>query len=127
MSTGTARYRFEFRLLDWAEGYVRTLAGSRRSFFVGFRKDGTLRRLYVSLPGHEFDGEGKRLLTEAYTSWFLFQPHEEAGAGYLEWLDLPKEVPERWLGDRFGAEDYLDVRHAESREHWPRSWRVVVR
>jgi hypothetical protein len=127
MSQSTARYRFEYRLLDWAEGFVRSLAGSRRSFFVGFRADGTIRRVYVSLPGHAFDAEARRTLAEAYTIWFLFQPSEEPGAGYLEWLDLPRGVAERWLGDRLQAEDFVDVRHANAREDWPECWRVILR
>ena len=48
MSQSTARFRFEFRILKWSEGFIGGLSGSRTSFFIGLREDGSIRRVYVS-------------------------------------------------------------------------------
>jgi hypothetical protein len=126
MPTSTSRYRFEFRLFDWAETFIRSLSGTRCAFFVGLRADGTIRRIYVSPPDDPFDGERKAKLAEAYTGWFVYAPYEEPGTGYLEWLGLEQAVAERWLAARLGADDYFDVRSTSAREGWPESWRVII-
>ena len=123
---GTARYRFEFRLLDWAERFARSLSGRRCAFFIGFRPDGTVRRIYMSAPGEEIAPDQKRRLAESYASWFLFVPHDEPGQGYVEWLEMGRERAEHWLGGAFAAEDFVDVRHSENRKGFPTSWRVII-
>jgi len=127
MTTGTSRYRFEFRLADWAAGFSRSLCGDHRGFFVGFRGPADVRRLYVAPQGASFDGERKAKLAERYNSWFLYSPFDESGASYLEWLNMPHAVAERWLGRQLEAADFLDVRTTSAREGWPESWRVIVR
>ena len=126
MPTSTARYRFEFRLNDWAEKFVTSLAGRRSAYFVGFREDGTIRRVYVSLPDEPFDGAQKTQLAEAYPRWFLYVPYDDEGTAYLEWLGIERKVAERWVGRRLEAADFLDVRTTSSRDEWPESWRVIV-
>lgn len=126
MSIATARFRFEFRLLSWAEAFSRDLCGNRCSFFVGLRSDGTLRRVYLAAPGQQFDGARKARLAESYGAWFLYSPYEAPGAGYVEWLALPREVAERWLKRPLEAADFLDVRTTTARDGWPDSWRVIV-
>lgn len=130
MPTSTARYRFEFRLLDWAETFGRGLCGARCSFFIGLREDGTVRRVYLAPPGDRLDGSKKAALAETYRAWFLYSPFEAPGTGYVEWLSLPRELAERWLQRPLEASDFLDVRStpatAAEREAWPDSWRVIV-
>ena len=124
--SGTARYRFEFRLLDWAQRFARGLAGRRVAFFIGFRGDGTVRRVYLAPPGREFEPDQKRRLAESYASWFLFVPAEDPGKGYVEWLQMPRDRAEQWLGEAFVAEDFVDVRHSETKDDFPTSWRVIL-
>ena len=126
MPTSTARYRFEFRLHEWAEKFVAGLAGRRSTFFVGFREDGTVRRVYVSQPGEAFDAAQKTQLAEAYPRWFLYAPYDEEGSAYLEWLGLDRRIAERWLGRRLESADFLDVRTTNTRDEWPESWRVII-
>jgi hypothetical protein len=121
----TSRYRFEFRLHDWAERLGRSLCGEPIAFFVGLRDDGSPRRIYFAGAGSPIDGPAKAALAEAYQSWFLYLPHDE-GSAYLEWLGLEQAVAERWLGKRLDASDFLDVRQTGTREGWPDSWRVIV-
>lgn len=126
MPVSTVRYRFEYRLFDWAEGHVRELGGERVAFFVALREDGTLRRTYYAAPGRPWDGEQKTSMAQAHPRWFLFVPEEEPGRGYLEWSELPVAVARRWLGRPVLATDLQDVRGGEALDHWPESWRVVV-
>lgn len=126
MPTSTARYRFEFRVLDWAEGFARGLCGRRCSFFVGLRPDGTIRRIYFAQPGEPLDGDKKAALADAYEGWFLYSPYDEPGSGYIEWLGLPEEIVARWIGRPLELTDYLDVRTTASRDGWPDGWRVIV-
>lgn len=126
MPTSTARYRFEFRILDWAETFGRGLCGTRCSFFIGLREDGTVRRVYLAPPGDRLDGGKKAALADAYSAWFLYSPYEASGTGYVEWLSLPREVVERWLQRPLEGPDFLDVRTTTSRDEWPVSWRVIV-
>lgn len=126
MPTSTARYRFEFRLHEWAERFSASLCGARVAFFVGFRDDGTIRRVYFAQPGVPFDGANKAALAEAYPKWFLYLPYDEEGSAYLEWLGVDRPLAERWLGRRFAATDFLDVRTSGGRDEWPESWRVIV-
>jgi hypothetical protein len=122
----TARYRFEFRLFDWAETTSRDLTGSRRAFFVGFRDEGSVRRMYFAQSGTPFDGDRKAKLAETHGRWFLYSPYDDAGTGYLEWLDLPQSAVEIWLKRTLEATDFLDVRSTSARDGWPENWRVIV-
>jgi hypothetical protein len=126
MPTSTSRYRFEYRLHDWAEKYVLTLAGHRTAYFVGMREDGTIRRVYVAPQGDPFDGATKAQLAEAHPKWFLYVPYDEDGSAYIEWLGLERRTVERWLGRRLEAIDFMDVRTTGTREDWPESWRVII-
>lgn len=127
MPTSTTRYRFEFRLHDWAERLSLSLCGRRCAFFVGMREDGSLRRVYFAPPEEPFDGPQKAQLAEAYPRWFLYVPYEEAeGSAYLEWLGIERKIAERWLGRGLDAADFLDVRSTGARDQWPESWRVIV-
>ena len=127
MATSTARYRFEFRLLEWAETFSRKLAGSRNSVFVGMRDDASIRRIYMARAGTSFDGDRKSTLVEAHPRWLLYTPYDEAGTGYLEWFALPQSVAERWIGRPLEMADFLDVRSSSTRNDWPETWRVIVR
>jgi hypothetical protein len=126
MPTSTARYRFEFRLLEWSEKLARNLCGERRALFVGLRPDGAVRRVYFAPAGDTFEGERKNNLAESHPSWFLYTPHPEPGAGYVEWFALERNIVERWLGVSLEADDFVDVRAAGKREDWPKTWRVWV-
>ena len=126
MSTTTSRYRFEFRVQDWATQWILRLTGSRVGFFVAFRDDGTVRRVYVASPDRPFDGQQKAALGQEYASWFLFFPYAREGSAYLEWLNLDRAVVERWLGRALCPEDFIDVRTTGCRDGWPTSWRVIV-
>ncbi|MBN2797660.1 MAG: hypothetical protein JXX28_00790 [Deltaproteobacteria bacterium] len=125
--SSTARYRFEFRLLEWAEGFARQLCGGRRSFFIGLREDGSVRRVYFGRPGEVFDGERKHTMARSHAIWALYIPYEEPGAGYMEWFDLDPGVVERWLGRPLEPEDLHDVRGSGARDGWPSSWRMILR
>ena len=126
MPTSTARYRFEFRLLDWAEAMSRDVVGSRRAFFIGFRDDGSPRRVYFASKGTPFDGERKERLAETHGRWFLYNPYDDAGTGYLEWLEMPRSAAETWLKRKLETTDFLDVRSTSAREGWPENWRVII-
>lgn len=126
MPTSTTRYRFEFRLHEWAERFSTGLCGTRTAFFVGLRDDGSIRRVYFAVPGTPFDGANKAALAEAYPRWFLYLPYDEDGSAYLEWLGVGRSQAERWLGRRFEAADFMDVRSSGERDEWPESWRVIV-
>lgn len=124
--SSTARYRFEFRLLDWCEGFSRSLAGNRAAFFLGLRPDGTVRRVYLSRPGEPFEGERKAAAIEAHPSWLLYTPYEAPGTGYLEWMELGRDPVERWLKSKLEPSDLLDVRSTAAPIPWPATWRVIV-
>lgn len=126
MPTSTARYRFEFRLLEWAETMGLTLCGDRRAMFVGLRPDGAVRRVYFAPNGESFEGGRKSALAETHAHWFLYTPHAEPGSGYLEWFALDRRVAERWLQRKLDPEDFLDVRGTGSRDDWPLTWRVIL-
>jgi hypothetical protein len=126
MSSSTARYRFEFRLFDWAEAYSRDMCGERRAFFIGIREDGSPRRVYFARQDDQFDGERKAALAESHPVWILFGPADDRGSGYLEWYGLEKDVAERWVKRPFEATDFIDVRASGGRDGWPTSWRVLV-
>ncbi len=125
MTTSTARYRFEFRMFDWAEGFTRSLCEGRRSFFVGLRADGSVRRVYFARRGDPFDGDRKAALAESHAVWLLYAPYSDMGSGYLEWFELDRQVAERWLSGLDEA-DFLDVRSMGARDGWPRSWRMII-
>ena len=126
MPTSTARYRFEFQIYEWADAWSRALTGERSAVFIGFRDDGTVRRIYVAPPEQPFDGSQKTTLAESYTRWFYFSPYDEEGTGYIEWLNLPLSVPKNWLGKSFSDADFLDMRSDGARDGWPESWRAIV-
>lgn len=126
MPVSTVRYRFEYRLFDWAEEHVRGLTGDRLGLFVGMREDGTLRRVYVAAPGRPWDGEQKTSMAAAHPRWFLFVPDDEPGRGYLEWSALPVAVAQRWLTRPLQSTDLQDVKGDTPLDHWPETWRVVL-
>ncbi|MBW2254260.1 MAG: hypothetical protein JRI25_06630 [Deltaproteobacteria bacterium] len=126
MPKSTARYRFEFRVHDWAVSTSRALCGRRTGFFIGMRDDASLRRIYFPRPGRAFSGDRKNAMAEAHPVWLLYAPYEEPGSAYLEWFNLDRSIVERWLEGKLGPEDFLDVRNTESREDWPPTWRVIV-
>jgi hypothetical protein len=126
MPKSTSRYRFEFRLHDWAERLSLQLCGARVGFFVGLRADGSVRRVYFRPHGEAVSGEDKAALTEAHPAWFLYQPYEDEGAAYLEWLGLDEGTVERWLGKRLERADFLDVRSTGHHDGWPETWRVIL-
>jgi hypothetical protein len=126
MPNSTLRYRFEFRVHDWAERLSVGLCGARVGFFVGLRADGTVRRLYFRPRGESVAGESKTALAEAHPRWFLYQPYEDEGSAYIEWLGLDQPTVERWLGRPLERADFLDVRSAGHHEGWPEAWRVIV-
>ncbi len=126
MSTTTSRYRFEFRIQDWAASWILRLTGVRAGFFVAFRADGSVRRVYVASPERPFDGQQKVALGQEYRSWFLYLPYEDERGAYVEWLNLERETVERWIGRELSPEDFIDVRTTGCRDGWPESWRVIV-
>lgn len=125
--SSTARYPFEFRLLDWAEQFSLQISGARRAFFVGLREDGSVRRLYSSKPHEVYDGERKHTMARSHSVWFLYVPHDEKGSGYVEWYELDPGIVERWTARPLSPEDFADVRGGSAREGWPSSWRVLFR
>jgi len=126
MPASTARYRFEFRLLEWSEKLTRNLCGERRALFIGLRPDGAPRRIYLAAAGEHYEGDRKNALTESHPQWFLYTPHGEAGAGYLEWYALDQRIVERWLDHTLEPADFLDVRGPASKNEWPTTWRVLI-
>ena len=126
MPTSTSRYRFEYRLLEWAESLCRDLHGGRSGLFVGLRSDGTVRRIVFAAPDERLEGERKAKLTTGADSWFLFAPYDEPGTGYLEWLDLPATTVERWLRRPLEVVDFQDVRTGTPLGQWPPGWRVII-
>ena len=126
MPTSTARFRFEFLLLQWAQHLGESLCGERRAFFVGLRPDGGVRRIYFAPPGETFDGARKSALAESHAHWFLYTPHADPGSGYLEWFEVDRAVAERWIGRRLEPADFVDVRNQGGREQWPSTWRVLL-
>ncbi len=126
MPTSTARHRFEFRMLEWAETLSKSLCGERRAMFVGLRADGAVRRVYFAVGDETYEGERKNALAESHANWFLFTPHGETGSGYLEWFELDRRIAERWVGRKLVPEDFLDVRGTGARADWPTSWRVMI-
>lgn len=121
----TARYRFEYRLFDWAEDHVRSLCGERTAFFIALRQDGTLRRVYFAAPFRPWDQEQKDSMVASSPRWLLFVPAEEPGKGYIEWCEIPIATVRRWLGREVLEVDFQSVTGAEALRHWPDSWRVV--
>lgn len=126
MATSTAKYRFEFRLFDWAEQFSIQLCGDRRSFFIGMREDGSVRRIYFARKDDPFDGARKATLAESHPVWFLYAPYSDVGSGYVEWYELDRPTAERWLGVELDASDFQDVRSLGSRDDWPRAWRMII-
>lgn len=126
MPVSTARFRFEYRLLDWAEASSRAWTGARVEFFVALREDGSLRRIYFGTPNAPWDGEQKTSMAQASPRWFLYLPDEEPGRGYLEWSALPVAVVRTWLDRAVQAADLADVGGGAPLDHWPEGWRVVL-
>jgi hypothetical protein len=122
----TSRYRFEYRIQDWASSWSTQLVGHRVAFFVAFRRDGSVRRVYVAPVDRPFDGAQKAALGQEYATWFLYLPYDSEGTAYLEWLNLPRATIERWIGRTLLSDDFLDVRATGCRDDWPESWRVIV-
>jgi hypothetical protein len=124
--TSSARYRFEFRVLKWAEGFTRMMCGERRSMFLGFRSDGSVRRVYLTPTATGWTPEKRAELIATHGSWLFYTPYEEGGTGYLEWSAVAQEVLERFLDKRFEATDFVDVRTTSVRDRWPDTWQVIV-
>ena len=112
MSQSTARFRFEFRILKWSEG------------FIGLREDGSIRRVYVSHGSLGFESMARQQLIDSYPRWFLYEPQVELECATVEWMGLSAECAERWLGEPLDGGDFQDVRHEGSLQGWPESWRV---
>ena len=128
MPSSTAQYRFEFRLQKWATTFSSGLCGETRGFFVGFRGDGSVRRVYLTPPNSDFDSARKTALAEVYDAWFMFSPYrDEADVYYLEWLGLTPMVVAPWLGGEPKPAELEDVRDGVALEQWPDAWRVIVR
>lgn len=126
MPATTARYRFEFALLEWAERWSVGLCGHRCAFFLELRADASMRRVWFAGPAEPFDATRKAQLTAGHPRWFLYLPYDALGSAYLEWNGLPARLVERWLARRLDPTDFLDVRTTGARAEWPESWRVVV-
>ena len=125
MSTSTSRYAFEDAIAVWARDFSIQMTGRVCSFFVGFRPDGTLRRVYFGLPEADLLGERKAALADMYTHWFLFAVDGgERAIGYVEWLDLPQGTVERWIGRSLADEDFTES--GRRLDGWPTHWRVIV-
>ena len=126
MPSATARYGFEHRLARWADGLSRGLTGERCAFFVGFRPDGSVRRVYLMHPDTQLDGETKAKLAGAYKHWFLYSPYGGGREVYIEWLELDRAAVETWLGGPLTDGDLADVRGEGALDAWPSGWRVIV-
>ena len=122
----TARYRFEFRIAEFSGALSRRLVGKRTGMFIGFRTDGSVRRLYLSPAGRGLSGKRKERLVEHYETWFLYSPFSDAPGTYIEWLGISSEVMCRWLEAPIEPADLADVRGAADLEVWPETWRVIV-
>lgn len=113
-------------MASWSRSLTMRMTGRLCSFFVGFRPDGSVRRVYFGLPDIELLGERKAALAEMYTRWFLFAVDEsEREIAYVEWLNLPQSVAERWVGRAFEDDDLCGSRG--SLDGWPTHWRVIIR
>lgn len=125
MPQPTARFPFEHRLAKWAQGVAIAVTGHRCALFVGFRPDGSVRRIYFMPPGQPLDGEKKTALADAYRSWFLYSPYAGEQGAYVEWLGLPADRIGTWTGSRPTAAD-LAPTHGDALAAWPDAWRVIV-
>ena len=122
----TARYRIEYRISEFLAAISLRMTGKRTGLFIGFRDDGSVRRVYFSLPGRGLSGRRKERLVEAYDMWLLYSPFSDAPGSYVEWLGVDKGVMERWLEAPIGPGDLVDVRGSRDLDAWPKTWRVIV-
>ncbi len=128
MPSPTARYRFEYHLLNWASAFSAGLCGEARGFFIGLRADGSVRRVYLAPPESEMGADRKTALADAYAAWLMFTPYrDEPGTYYLEWLGITSGVVRHWLGGLPEGPELEDVRDGAAIEQWPEAWRVIVR
>jgi len=116
----------EYRISEWGAQFSMKLTGRRTGFFIGFRTDGSVRRVYLSPPGRGVSGKRKERLTEAYDTWLLYSPFSDAPGTYLEWMGVSRAVMERWLDAPIAIGDLVDVRGSKDMEAWPEAWRVIV-
>jgi hypothetical protein len=123
MPHSTSRYRFEWKVLDWASRLSTALTGHPHyPFLVLFTPDGQLRQIHLGDAPERHDDAVWQRLRAAAPAWLAYDPFEGPEYTYLQWQDVPKATFERLLGATFTTED---LTAADQGIEFPATWGVM--
>ena len=118
MPTATAKFPFEFKILEWANGFSRTMTGEDRGFWLTLDSAHAVQQIIFG----GFDMAARETLAQSGRGWIFYDPFDAPEYAWLEWRNVPRAALERLLGKTLNEADFT---HANKRIEHPISWRVM--
>jgi hypothetical protein len=129
----TQAYRFEWKVLEFAESLATKLSGTEgsRSFVMALDRKGAVQALHFECPRdswHQVTEELHRI----GRAYLLFDSFDAPESTWLAWRNIDRLTMERLIGDVFADTDFVKASHASPRapdldppNTYPTSWQVM--
>jgi hypothetical protein len=123
MPRATCKYRFEWKVFDWAKNFSEILTGhDQYAFFIAFTETGRARKVIVGDRPETFDRQELEALQGESPSWLFHDPFEGPVYTYIQWQNVERRTMERLLGASFEPNDFMSN---DKSVEFPTSWGVM--
>jgi hypothetical protein len=123
MARYLAKFKFEFKIFEWATRFCHLMTGRAMDdrFLIILDADGAARRAFF---GDLVDlGPGRDAFGHPTQSLLSYSPVEAPEYYHIYWQNVPRETLERLMGEGFEQADFLSL-VGEKRMEFPVTWSV---
>lgn len=120
----TAKYGFEWKMVDWAHSFSIMMTGDVRGFLLLLDANGAIRQIYTGDEPTHFDMELQETLTKQNLHWFFYHPFDFPEYYFVAWKNIETSTLERLINKKFESSD-LCPNSEHSIDYVPTSWSVM--
>ena len=131
MPRATAKFWFEWKIVEWAVHLSEMLAGENRCFLLTADADGAVRQLLIGEDEYNHDRETWSALKQSCKRWLFYHPFDGPVYTYMAWQGMERSTIERLMGKSFEEADFVAMGSSGSQGtksepiEFPSSWSVM--
>lgn len=123
MPRATCKYRFEWKIWDWATRFSHTLTSHNHyAFLVLLTEDGRTSKIIVGDRPEHFDHQEFEAWRQEAPSWLFYDPFEGPVYTCIQWQNVERGTMERLIGATIEPDDLISDGVAIE---FPTSWSVI--